>query len=305
MKQSNSYYTTVPSQHKAGYVNIVGYPNVGKSTLLNRLIGHRLSIITPKAQTTRHRILGFLNGENYQIVFSDTPGYVQKPAYKLHERMNAVIDEALQDADVLLWIIEPTLEEKDDNPIMKAAEKFGDKCIIALNKIDLISKESIENYRIRWKAQLPEASFIAISAEKNIGIDQLLSLILEKLPFSPPFFSKDEITDRPMRFFVSEIVREKIFLHFQQEIPYCTEVVVEEYKETPDTDFITCTIYVERESQKPILIGKAGSALTKIGKDARLHIEAITGKKAVLKLRVKVKEKWRSRSGALRQFGYF
>jgi GTP-binding protein Era len=291
-------------KHKAGFVNIIGLPNVGKSSLLNAIVGERMAIISPKAQTTRHRLLGFVNDEHYQIVFSDTPGFINDPAYKLHESMNGFVQEALEDADVLLFVTDKFQKQDEQQSLINAAKAFKEKCILVFNKIDLMNETELNAHQKKWNLLLPDAKFFPVAAEKKFGVKELQQLIVSELPESPEFYPKDELSNRPMRFFVSEIVREKIFFNYEKEIPYSTEVVVEEYKEEEKLDRIRCAIYVERESQKPIIIGKGGEALTKIGKQAREHIESFIGKKVFLELRVKVRDKWRSDEKLLKQFGY-
>jgi GTP-binding protein Era len=291
-------------KHQAGFVNIVGLPNVGKSTLLNALVGKRLAIVSPKAQTTRHRLLGLLNSEDFQIVFSDTPGFINQPAYQLHQSMNQQVKEALDDADVLLFITDKFQTELDQQFLINAAKYFKQKCIVVFNKIDLVKEDELEAHRKKWERLLPDAFFFPISAEKKIALNELIQLIVSLLPESPEFYPKDELTNRPLRFFVSEIIREKIFFNYEKEIPYSTEVVVEEYKEGENMDRIRCAIYVERESQKPIIIGKEGKALTVVGRQSREHIESFIGKKVFLELRVKVRDKWRNNDKLLKKLGF-
>lgn len=291
-------------KHKAGFVNIIGLPNVGKSSLLNAFVGEQMAIVSPKAQTTRHRLLGFVNDEHYQIVFSDTPGFINKPAYQLHEVMNGFVQEALQDADVLLFVTDKFQKQEEQQSLINVAKAFKEKCILVFNKIDLINQAELEAHQKKWNLLLPFAKFFPVAAEKKFGVKELQQLIVSQLPDSPELYPKDDLSNRPLRFFVAEIVREKIFLNYDKEIPYSTEVVVEEYKEDQRMDRIRCAIYVERESQKPIIIGKGGEALTKIGKQAREQIETFIGKKAFLELRVKVRHKWRNDEKFLKQFGY-
>lgn len=292
------------SNHKAGFVNIIGLPNVGKSSLLNALVGERMAIISPKAQTTRHRLLGFVNGKDFQIVFSDTPGFINEPAYKLHESMNGFVTEALEDADVLLLVTDKFQKNTEQQTLVDAAKPFAGKCIVVFNKIDLMNEAELNAHQNKWSTLLPDAKFFPIAAEKKFGMKELQQLLVSLLPESPEFYPKDDYTNRPLRFFVSEIVREKIFFNYEKEIPYSTEVVVDEYKEEENIDKIRCVIFVERESQKPIIIGKGGEALTKVGKQAREHLENFIGKKVFLELRVKVRDKWRSNEKLLKQFGY-
>lgn len=300
--------------HKSGFVNIVGNPNVGKSTLMNALVGERLSIITSKAQTTRHRIMGIVNGEDYQIVYSDTPG-VLKPNYKLQEQMLEFSRSALIDADVLLYVtdVQDTPDKNAEflDKVKKIAEASKVKVFLLINKIDLTTQETLENLVAYWHTELPEAQIFPISAQERFGVDQLVAAIHEALPECPPFFEKDQLTDKPSRFFVDEIIREKILLNYDKEIPYSVEVEVETFKDEPPTPQhknglirINAVIYVERDSQKGIIIGKAGMALKKVGSEARRDIEAFFGKPAFLQLYVKVDKDWRANTSRLRHYGY-
>ncbi len=289
-------------EHKAGYVNIIGNPNVGKSTLMNALIGEKLSIISPKVQTTRHRIIGILNDENYQIVFSDTPGIIEAH-YKLQESMMAFIDIALQDADIFIYMIESG-EKNIQSNVVNRIEKTKKPLILAINKIDLSQQEKVIEEIEHWKKLFPNADVVPISALNKFNLEKLHQLILEKLPESPPYFSKDELSDKPMRFFVSEIIREKILFLFEKEIPYSVEVVVEEYKEEEDIIRIRCNIFVLRESQKAILLGKNGAAIKRLGTAARKDIEAFVEKKVFLETTVKVNKDWRNNEQELKKFGY-
>ncbi|MBO4740979.1 MAG: GTPase Era [Bacteroidales bacterium] len=289
-------------KHKAGFVNIVGNPNVGKSTLMNALVGEQLSIITSKAQTTRHRIMGIVNGEDFQIVYSDTPGIVN-PHYKLHESMMGFVDSALQDADLFLLVTEVGETLKNQDTLQKII-KSKVPIILVINKIDTSDQETILKKIEYWQNQIPRATIIPASATEKFNIDKIFDKIMELLPENPPYFPKDELTDKSMRFFVSEIIREKILLHYQKEIPYSTEVVVESYKEEDGIDKISVVIYTERESQKAIIIGHEGKPLKKVGTEARKDIEDFTGKKCFLQLHVKVLKDWRNSENALRRFGY-
>lgn len=289
--------------HKAGFVNIVGNPNVGKSTLMNLLVGEHISIATFKAQTTRHRIMGIVNTEDSQIVFSDTPG-VLKPNYKLQESMLAFSESALVDADVLLYMTD-VVEKADKN------QEFLDKVrgmkvpvLLIINKIDLTDQESLEKLVDLWHERLPQAEIIPISAANSFGVQAILKRVNELLPDSPPYFDKDQLTDKPARFFVSEIVREKILLHYDKEIPYSVEVAVEQFKENKSRILINCVIYVERESQKGILIGHEGQALKRVAVEARTDLEKFFGKKIFMEIFVKVDKDWRSSDRELRNFGY-
>ncbi|MBU2650451.1 MAG: GTPase Era [Bacteroidetes bacterium] len=288
--------------HKAGFVNIIGFPNVGKSTLMNALVGEKLSIITNKVQTTRHRILGILSDTNYQIVFSDTPG-ILKPHYKLHQSMMKSVNEAMQDADIFLFITTPA----DKNELEGLPEKLRETkipVIVVINKIDLSNQVVVEEEMQRWQALLPEAEVIPVSALLKFNIEKVLQTLLDKLPESPAYYPKDTLTDKTMRFFVSEIIREKILLNYQKEIPYSTEVIIDEYKEDSDILRISAWIYVARESQKGIILGRQGHAIKKTGTEARKDIEDFTGKKVYLNLRVKVAKDWRDDERQLKWFGY-
>ena len=291
--------------HRAGFVNIVGNPNVGKSTLMNALVGERLSIITSKAQTTRHRIMGIVNGDDFQIVYSDTPG-VLKPNYKLQEQMLEFSRSALVDADVLLYVTDiQDASDKNADFLEKVKRMAGQtKVFLIINKIDLTTQETLEQLVAFWHKQLPEAAIFPISAQERFGIDQLFDAIKAALPECPPFFDKDQLTDKPARFFVDEIIREKILLNYDKEIPYSVEVEVESFHEEENLIRISAVIYVERDSQKGIIIGKAGSALKRVGSQARHDIEAFFGKQVFLQLFVKVDKDWRSSQSRLRHYGY-
>ena len=290
--------------HKAGFVNIIGLPNVGKSTLMNALVGERLSIISPKAQTTRHRIIGLVNEPGYQIVFSDTPGYVNKPAYALHKSMNTYVHQSFEDADVLFFITDKYEKLEDQAFIMEQIKRVNTPSVVVFNKIDQCREGEVDTWRAIWQRELPNAEFIPVSALNGTNVDQLIAFVLTKLPDSEAYYDKDSLTDRHIRYFVAEIVREKIFTNYHKEIPYSCQVVCEEYKESDDMDRIRCTIYVERDSQKNIVIGKGGSALNKVGIEARQDIEEFVGKKVFLGLYVKVKDNWRNNDQTLRSFGY-
>ena len=290
--------------HKSGFVNIVGNPNVGKSTLMNALVGERISIITSKSQTTRHRILGIVNGDDFQIVYSDTPG-VLKPNYRLQESMLNFSQSALTDADVLLYVTD-TVESYDKNADFLAKIKDIDVPVfLIINKIDLLpSQDKLESLVAMWESILPKARVIPICATEKFNIDNLLHQIKDLLPEAPPYFEKDTLTDRPARFFVTEIIREKILLNYDKEIPYSVEVVVEKFTETNSLIKINVIIYVERESQKGIIIGHGGKSLKKIGSEARLDIEKFFEKKVFLEIFVKVEKDWRNRDKQLKSFGY-
>lgn len=277
-------------------------PNAGKSTLMNALMGDKLSIITAKAQTTRHRIMGFINGKDYQIIYSDTPG-ILKPHYRLHKSMMRSVEEAFEDADIFLLIIDILDKDIDDETVSRL-NATDVPVLIVINKIDLSSQPEVEASMESWKQRIPAAEVMPASALHGFNIEKIFSTILEKLPESPPYFPKDEFTNKSMRFFVSEIVREKIFSNYHQEIPYSTEVIVEEYKEDKDIIRIRANIFVARDSQKAIILGKEGKAIKKTGIDARKDIEDFAGKKVFLELRVKVAKDWRNDERQLKWFGY-
>ncbi len=289
--------------HKAGFVNIVGNPNVGKSTLMNALVGERISIITSKAQTTRHRIMGIVNGDDFQIVYSDTPG-VLKPNYRLQESMLGFSRSALSDADVLLYVTD-VFDKSDRNAdFVEMVKKNGAPIILIINKIDLIDQSRLEELVDYWKELLPQAEILPVSAMHKFNLEPLLKRIKELLPESPPFFDKDSLTDKPARFFVTEIIREKILLNYEKEIPYSVEVLVEQFKEEANLIRINAVIYVERDSQKGIIIGHGGKSLKKVGTEARKDIEAFFEKKVYLELFVKVEKDWRNSDRKLKGFGY-
>ncbi len=287
--------------HKAGFVTIIGKPNVGKSTLMNALIGEKLSITNPKAQTTRHRVLGIWNDDEHQIVFSDTPGILD-PAYQLQESMMSVVDSAMKDADLLLYLVETA--EPFNQELIDELNKKDCPVLLVLNKVDLNQQEEIAQRVFEWNQQLPSAQVLPVSALHKFNTKELLELIKEKLPDHPPYYDKEDLTDRPVRFFVSEIIREAILKHFKKEIPYSVEVVVEEYKEEAKMDRIKATIFVERETQKMIIIGQGGRAIKRLGTDARKGIENFIQKKVFLDLTVKVRKDWRSNENDLKEFGY-
>jgi len=290
-------------KHKAGYVNILGNPNVGKSTLMNALVGEKLSIITSKAQTTRHRILGIVNDENYQIVFSDTPGIIDQPAYKMHEVMNQFVQTAFIDADLILFAIDIT----EEVPHASTIEKLRNSKVpvfVLINKIDLSDQPKLEASVLWWTEALPKAKVFPISAILGHNVPYLMEQILAHLPESPPYFPKDELTDKSMRFFITEIIREKILLNYKQEIPYSVEVAVDAYEESAKLIRIQAIIFAARDSQKAIIIGKQGAAIKKTGTMAREDIEAFVGKKVFLELTVKVNKDWRNDDAMLKRFGY-
>ena len=290
-------------KHKSGFVNIIGNPNVGKSTLMNELIGQNLSIITNKAQTTRHRIKGILSDENYQIVFSDTPGII-KPVYKLQESMMQYVKSAFQDADVILYVVEIGEQGLKDKDIFEKIKKLKIPLIILLNKIDLVTQEKVLLEIENWKNKFSDAVILPISALNGFNINEIINSIVELLPFSPPYYSKEEVTDKSERFFVEEIIREKILKHYKKEVPYSVEISVEEFIEEDEIVRIRAIIYVLRESQKAILIGHKGLGLKRIGSESRKDIEKMINKKVFLKTPIKVKKDWRNNSSQLKKFGY-
>ena len=289
--------------HKSGFVNIIGNPNVGKSTLMNALVGERLSIITSKAQTTRHRILGVVSGDDFQIVYSDTPG-ILKPAYKLQESMMKFVTGAVSDADVILYVTD-TVEQSDRSAdILERIRTSGIPTLVVINKIDLTTPVALEALVVRWHGILPEAEIVPVSARERFNIEGLFGKILEVLPEGPAFYPKDTLTDKTLRFFASEIIREKILRTYDKEIPYCCEIEIESYKEEPAIDRIAATIYVSRESQKGIVIGHKGEKLKRVGQLAREDLEKFLDKKVFLQLFVKVSDDWRNNERQLRRFGY-
>ena len=281
----------------------MGKPNVGKATLMNQLVGEKLSIITSKAQTTRHRIMGIVNDDDFQIVYSDTPGMLD-PKYKLQEGMMKFVGTAWLDADVLLLVVEVGDKIENYDQILPRIEKSDARVFVILNKVDLSQQEEVLEKLEAWSKRLPNASVVALSALHKFNIENLMEKIVESLPEGPPYFSKDELTDKPMRFFVSEMIREKILLHYKQEIPYSVEVVVEEYKDEAKLIRIRANIVVSRDSQKVIIIGKGGQAIKRVGTDARMDIQDFVGKKVFLELFVKVDKNWRNDETKLRKYGY-
>jgi len=290
------------SNHKAGFVNIIGLPNVGKSTLMNALVGEKLAIITPKAQTTRHRIFGIVNEDDYQIVYSDSPGIIHEPQYKLQESMMKFVQMCLRDADILIVLLEA--KQKTPPPFFERIKKVPVPKIVVLNKADVITKEEAEAKLAFWKTHIEAEAYIAVSALQKKNLTALSDQILAMLPLHPPYYGKDDLTDKPLRFFASEIIREKIFLNFKQEIPYSVEIAIEVYQEEEDIARIRAIIFVDRESQKPIVIGRKGSMLKKVGTEARIDMEAFIEKKVYLELFVKVKKNWRNDDDLLKKFGY-
>ena len=289
--------------HKSGFINIIGNPNVGKSTLMNNLVGEKLSIITSKAQTTRHRILGIVNGDNFQLIFSDTPGII-KPSYELQNSMMDFVKSALEDADVILYMVEIGEKSIKDPEVHNKILSTKIPTIILLNKIDLSNQEDLENQINIWSNKYPNTEIYPISALNNFNTEKVINRIIELIPESPPYFPKDQLTDKPERFFVNEKLREKILLYYNKEIPYSVEVQTEEFKEEESIIKIRSLILVERESQKGIIIGHKGVALKKIGTKARIDLEKFFGKKVFIELHVKVSKNWRSNPNQLKKFGY-
>ena len=289
--------------NKAGFVNIVGKPNVGKSTLMNALVGENLSIITSKAQTTRHRIMGIVTGDNFQIVYSDTPG-ILKPAYKLHKGMMDAVEGSFTDADVVIYVSEPGLNSTIEEETMAKIQNLEVPLLILINKVDTIDNDHANRLVEEFRKLLPNALVATVSALKKWNIETVFKKIIELLPESPAFYPEGELSDKSVRFFVSEIIREKILLNYEKEVPYCCEVVISEYKEEPKIDRITAIIYVARDSQKGIVIGHQGAKLKKVGTEARIDAEEMLGKKVFLELQVKVAKDWREDDKFLKRFGY-
>lgn len=305
MEEDVKILSEQPEQpHKAGFVNIVGNPNVGKSTLMNDLVGERISIITSKAQTTRHRITGIVNTPEYQIVFSDTPG-VLKPKYKLQESMLGFSEGALTDADILLYVTDVVEDPEKNKDFLDRVSKEDVPVLLVINKIDLLKNDAeLQELVDKWHERLPKAEIFPTSATEKFNIDNLMKRIVELLPVSLPFFGKDALTDKPARFFVTEIIREKLLLNYEKEIPYSSEVVVEKFEETESSIHIMTVIYVERDTQKGIIIGKGGDKIKKVGIEARQDIERFFGKRVYLEIFVKVEKDWRNRENKLKAFGY-
>lgn len=301
--------TETQTPFKSGFVNIIGRPNAGKSTLMNALVGERMSIITHKPQTTRHRIIGILSGEQFQIVFSDTPGYVKKPSYKMHQAMNRFVEGTVEDADLMLFVFDLTEELEDDNPVIEVLKKTEAPVLLILNKKDLVAEQRSQDVLGWWKKRIKVSDAVAISALKGEETQTLLQKILDYLPEGAPYYPDDQLTDRPERFFVGEIIREKIFLNYADEIPYSCEVNVDSFKESETNAGvplarISATIFVMRETQKAILLGRKGTAIKKLGSDARMEIEKFLSTKVFLELTVKVRDNWRDDERALQWFGY-
>lgn len=291
------------TKHKAGFVNIIGKPNVGKSTLMNQLVGEKMSIITSKAQTTRHRILGIISGDDFQIVYSDTPG-ILKPRYELHSSMMRYVRTALEDADILLFVCDLFEKYQEDDVLIERIKTSGIPTILVLNKIDLGDENKVRDKMNYWKEIVQPDHSIAISALLGTNMEELLKMILENLPVHPPYYPKDMITDKPEKFFAAEIVREKIFTNYKKEVPYSTEVVIESFKEEEKIIRIRAEIYVERATQRAILLGHKGSRIKKVGIEARQDLEAFFGKHVYLEQYIKVAPDWRKKSRDLRNFGY-
>ena len=291
------------SKHKSGFVNIVGNPNVGKSTLMNDLVGERLSIITSKAQTTRHRIMGIVNGDDWQIVYSDTPG-ILKPAYRLQQNMMNFVDGAIGDADIILYVTDTIESPEKNSEWIEKLSRLECPVIVVINKIDISDQKTVIEKMEFWQERLPKAEVIVASAEQKFNLDKILDAVVSRLPQCPPWFDKDAFTDKNLRFFASEIIREKILLNYKEEIPYCCEVGIESFKEGEERYDIGAVIYVMRESQKGIIIGRQGAALKKVGTQARLEMEDFFQKKVFLQIYVKVDPDWRESKRELRKFGY-
>lgn len=289
--------------HKAGFVNIVGKPNVGKSTLMNVLVGERLSIISSKAQTTRHRIMGIMNDDNYQIVFSDTPGML-KPKYELHKNMMSFVNMSLEDADVILFVTDLFETDQEIEDVIEKINHSGVPVLLVINKIDLSKENQLEEITAYWTQRIKAETVIPISATESFNTERILQEILDRIPVHAPFYDKDELTDKPERFFASEIVREKIFLNYKKEIPYSTEVAIEDFYEEENIIRIRAVIFIERNSQKGIIIGEGGKSLKRVGTQAREDMERFFGKKIFLETFVKVAENWRKDKNKLRRFGY-
>ena len=294
--------TPIPANHRAGFVNLIGNPNVGKSTLMNQLVGEKISIMTSKAQTTRHRIKGIVNGDDFQIVYSDLPG-VLDPAYMMQKMMMRFVIDSLQDADIILYLVECG-ETKYNAELVEKIKKLGRPIVLIINKIDKFTTEQVEESKALWQQIFPESDVFAISALKGLNIEAMRDRIIELLPLCPPYFPKDALTDRPMRFFVSELIREQILLQYKKEIPYSVEVVVDSYKEEENLIRIGATLYVERDTQKAIIIGSKGAAIKKLGTDARTSIEDFLQKHIFLDLSVKVLKDWRNSELLMKKFGY-
>ena len=289
--------------HRSGFVNIIGNPNVGKSTLMNALVGEKLSIVTAKAQTTRHRIMGIVNGDDWQIVYSDTPG-ILKPAYRLQQNMMNFVDGAIGDADIILYVTDTIESPEKNSEWIEKLSRLECPVIVVINKIDIPGQKTVIEKMGFWQERLPKAEVIVASAEQKFNLDKILDAVVSRLPQCPPWFDKDAFTDKNLRFFASEIIREKILLNYKEEIPYCCEVGIESFKEGEERYDIGAVIYVMRESQKGIIIGRQGAALKKVGTQARLEMEDFFQKKVFLQIYVKVDPDWRESKRELRKFGY-
>lgn len=290
------------SNHKAGFVSIIGKPNVGKSTLMNVMVGEKISIITSKAQTTRHRIFGIISGDNFQIVYSDTPGIIS-PKYELHKSMMKFVNASLEDADVILFVTD-IFEKFDEEEVTEKLNKVNTPILLLINKIDLAKENQVQEKISYWQEKINAKEIIPISAINAFNIDTVFQRIMELLPYHPPYFPKDELTDKSERFFAAEIIREKIFLNYKKEIPYSCEVIITSFKEAEDIIRISAEIYVERRSQRAIIIGKDGEAIKKVGTQAREEMERFFGKKVFLEQYVRVEPDWRKNQSKLRKFGY-
>lgn len=289
--------------HRSGFVNIIGNPNVGKSTLMNALVGEKLSIVTAKAQTTRHRIMGIVNGDDWQIVYSDTPG-ILKPAYRLQQNMMNFVDGAIGDADIILYVTDTIESPEKNSEWIEKLSRLECPVIVVINKIDISDQKTVVEKMVFWQERLPKAEVIVASAEQKFNLDKILDAVVSRLPQCPPWFDKDAFTDKNLRFFASEIIREKILLNYKEEIPYCCEVGIESFREGEERYDIGAVIYVMRESQKGIIIGRQGAALKKVGTQARLEMEDFFQKKVFLQIYVKVDPDWRESKRELRKFGY-
>jgi GTPase len=300
---SAKFFNYDPMNHKSGFVNIIGNPNVGKSTLMNAMVGEKLSVITSKSQTTRHRLLGIVNDDNYQIVYSDTPG-ILIPKYKMQEVMLTFVHTAIDDADIILYVTDVVEDIEKNKKYLEKLQKIDTPILLLINKIDLSNQEKIENLSQKWQVILPKAEVILVSAKMKFNLNYVFDQIIKLLPEHEPYFDKDALTDKPLRFFISEIIREKILFHYQKEVPYSVEIVVEEFKEMEDIIHISAVIFVARESQKGIIIGHKGKSLKNIGIESRKDIELFLGKKVFLETFVKVSSNWRDDKNTLKKFGY-
>ena len=295
--------------HKSGFVNIIGRPNAGKSTLMNALVGERMSIITAKPQTTRHRIIGILSGDDYQIVFSDTPGYIEEASYKMQEKMNSYVNSSFEDADVMIYLVDPQEEYTEDDLLVGKLRRMDTPLFLVFNKLDLVDENRVSQLEHQFKKWIKPQRIFGISAQSGLGVEDLLAAIKDALPEGPVYYPEDQLTDRSERFFVSEILREQILEQYHQEIPYSVEIEIETFEETETKDGaelarISAVIYVSRKTQKPILIGKGGSSIKKLGTNARKRMEEFLGRKVFLETHVKIREDWRDDESWLKRFGY-